>query len=318
MGLRFRKTVTLCKGVRLNFGLHGVSVTTGTKGFRNTYNFGTGRTTTSVGIPGTGLSYVTTHRGNRNSNRARGNNTAQPTQQIDNDTPERMPDVPVEEPINAAPEPAISDDAFLMHEQLDPATVLSNNRLSSIHYKSDPVVDWTEMLIQDAPPANCEDDSFWFYCHDRAYEVLNGNIDMYLQIIQDVGPLEDLLDYGFGFECGTDNPNVMAVEFQTLEDQIMPAEGSMPRNEYNELLQDYICSCAIRIARDMFALLPVSIVVVHAVSDGQTLLSVKFDRRVFMKMKFQGSDASEMVDRFEHNMNYDVSLGLQPVSQLEG
>ena len=71
MGLRFRKSVTLCKGVRLNFGKSGMSVTTGTRGFHNTYNFGTGKRTTSIGIPGTGLSYVTTSGGRSNSNRSR-------------------------------------------------------------------------------------------------------------------------------------------------------------------------------------------------------------------------------------------------------
>lgn len=71
----------------------------------------------------------------------------------------------------------------------------------------------------------CEDKAFWKYCHEKAYEVLNGNFDTYLQIIQDVGPLDDLLDYGFGFECGTDNSNMMAVEFQTKEDQIMPSKA---------------------------------------------------------------------------------------------
>ena len=48
MGLRYRKSVTLCKGVRLNFGKNGMSVTTGTRGFHNTYNFGTGERTTSI------------------------------------------------------------------------------------------------------------------------------------------------------------------------------------------------------------------------------------------------------------------------------
>ncbi len=318
MGLRFRKSVTLCKGVRLNFGLHGMSVTTGTKGFHNTYNFGTGRTTTSIGIPGTGLSYVTTSGGRSNNSRARANNPVQRTPEFDGHAHEEYPTASLEPVSRDSREVTIPDDAFFVKEPPKPASILSTNRLKSIHYKADAIIDWTEMLIQDSPPPECNDEVFWAYCHERAYEVLNGNIDMYLQIIQDVGPLDDLLDYGFGFECGTDNPNLMVVEYQTREAQIMPARSKMNCRDYYDLLQDYICSCSIRIARDIFALLPVASVIVHAVSDGLTVLSVRFDRRVFMKMRLQGSDASDIVEQFQHNMKFDADTGLQPVLQLEG
>lgn len=58
--LRFRRSVSISKGVRLNFGKKGVSISSGIPGFRKTYNFNTGKTTTSVGIPGTGVYYVDT------------------------------------------------------------------------------------------------------------------------------------------------------------------------------------------------------------------------------------------------------------------
>lgn len=59
MGLRFRKSVSLCKGVRLNFGKTGVSLSSGIPGFRKTIH-SSGRVTTSIGIPGTGIYYVDT------------------------------------------------------------------------------------------------------------------------------------------------------------------------------------------------------------------------------------------------------------------
>ena len=54
MGLRFRKSVTLCKGVKLNFGKSGMSVSVGGNGYRKTINT-KGQVTTSMGIPGTGI-----------------------------------------------------------------------------------------------------------------------------------------------------------------------------------------------------------------------------------------------------------------------
>ncbi len=59
MGLRFRKSIRLIPGVRLNIGLRRSSLSFGGKGF--TYNVGSsGPSRLTVGIPGSGLSYSTT------------------------------------------------------------------------------------------------------------------------------------------------------------------------------------------------------------------------------------------------------------------
>lgn len=56
MGFRFKKSVKIAPGVKLNFGKKSTSVTFGGKGVRYTVS-STGRKTKSVSIPGTGLSY---------------------------------------------------------------------------------------------------------------------------------------------------------------------------------------------------------------------------------------------------------------------
>lgn len=59
MGFRFRKSLKIAPGVRMNFGKKSVGMSFGGKGFRKSFN-SRGKSTTSVGIPGTGLSYVST------------------------------------------------------------------------------------------------------------------------------------------------------------------------------------------------------------------------------------------------------------------
>ena len=68
MGLRFRKSISIIPGVKLNFGKTGMSVSTGVPGFRKTFHT-SGRVTTSVGIPGTGLYYVDTKNTKTQNNR---------------------------------------------------------------------------------------------------------------------------------------------------------------------------------------------------------------------------------------------------------
>lgn len=64
MGFRFRKSVKIAPGVRMNFGKKGVGMSFGGKGARYSIS-STGRRTTTVGIPGTGLSYSTSSGGRR-------------------------------------------------------------------------------------------------------------------------------------------------------------------------------------------------------------------------------------------------------------
>lgn len=58
MGLRFRRSVKICKGVRINFNKNSWGMSVGGRGYGYSFN-SKGRQTKHVGIPGTGLSYVT-------------------------------------------------------------------------------------------------------------------------------------------------------------------------------------------------------------------------------------------------------------------
>lgn len=62
MGLRFRKSIKIAPGVKMNFNKKSWGVTIGKKGAHYTIN-SKGKRTASVGIPGTGLSYTTTSGG---------------------------------------------------------------------------------------------------------------------------------------------------------------------------------------------------------------------------------------------------------------
>ena len=61
MGFRFRKSFKIAPGVRVNVGKKSVGISAGVKGARVSVN-SSGRKTTTVGIPGTGLSYQKTEK----------------------------------------------------------------------------------------------------------------------------------------------------------------------------------------------------------------------------------------------------------------
>jgi Protein of unknown function (DUF4236) len=56
MGFRFRRSIKILPGIRLNFGKRGVSTSIGVRGAHVT--FGKTGTRTTVGLPGSGISYT--------------------------------------------------------------------------------------------------------------------------------------------------------------------------------------------------------------------------------------------------------------------
>ena len=212
MGLRFRKSISIIPGVKLNFGKTGMSVSTGVPGFRKTFHT-SGRVTTSVGIPGTGLYYVDTKNIKTQKNKTsaqsrREASTYYPTSTFETEKQNtNYTTVDNNESVSSTPNSNTT-------KQLD------INSLKSIHKSSDDSIDWTEILVSPVPPDESYNQQMWSYYHSVASKVLAGDIDTYLQIIYEVNPLDDLLMYGGNYEFGTDDSKKIEVEFDVNIDAL--------------------------------------------------------------------------------------------------
>lgn len=79
MGLRFRKSIKIAPGVKINLNKKSTSVTFGGKGVHYTAS-STGKKNASVGIPGTGISYTkTTGQSNKQKKTSEGGSQPMPT-----------------------------------------------------------------------------------------------------------------------------------------------------------------------------------------------------------------------------------------------
>lgn len=329
MGLRFRKSLSLFPGVKLNFGTTGMSVSTGVPGFRKTFHT-SGRVTTSVGIPGTGLYYVDTKNTKKQSDRR--TSQTQSIRSTDSSLNQRhdtfagsQASYDVWDAYSSANEeadrvvhtPVNQVEYSTEHDSVPETVQLDTASLKSIHKSSDDSVDWTEVLVSPLPPDESYNQGMWQYYHSMASKVLSGDIDTYLQLIYEVNPLDDLWMYGSNYEFGTDDAKKIEVEFNVNVDALAEAKKTMSNAEYNLLLQDYVCSVCIRIARDMFALLPIRNTIVHTVLDGKTILSVNFDRQNLSKVKFGYIDPSDTLQQFKHNMIFSLISGFSIVNNIE-
>ena len=304
MGLRFRKTISILPGVRLNLGKSTQSISVGVPGFRKTFNT-KGQVTTTVGLPGTGLYYVDTK--NPKKEAARKAEKAQKAER----TAAKEAAAPVRE------RPEIQVPRRPIQTSRGAVAQVSVDKLHSIHKSADDSIDWNEVASMAQPPDPSYNEEMWAYYHSVAPAILEGDIDTYLNVIYEVNPLDDLMEYGSGFTFGTDDPAKMEVEFDVNEAALFSLKASVNAAEYNDILQDFVCSTAIRIARDIFALLPVESAVVHAELRSATILSAAFDRGTMSKIRFGMIDPSETLERFPCNMDFSLASGFAPVNRLE-
>lgn len=319
MGLRFRKSISIIPGVKLNFGKTGMSVSTGVPGFRKTFHT-SGRVTTSVGIPGTGLYYVDTKNSRTQNNRRTQTRQETPTYHSEptyNAGQQNYTNYHAVEEATDYSAPVSSNCKLSTPIEFDTVQQIDTASLKSIHKASDDSIDWTEVLVSPVAPDETYNQEMWSYYHSVSSKILAGDIDTYLQLIYEVNPLDDLLMYGSNYEFGTDDAKKIEVEFNVNVNALSEAKQKMSNTEYNLLLQDYVCSVCIRIARDMFALLPIRNTIVHTVLDGKTIVSVDFDRQNLSKVKLGYIDPSDTLEQFKHNMEFNEINGFSPVSNLE-
>ncbi|NLM12113.1 MAG: DUF4236 domain-containing protein [Clostridiaceae bacterium] len=350
MGLRVRKSIKICKGVRVNFGKTGASISFGTRGLRHTIHT-SGRRTSSIGIPGTGISYVKTNNtrssvSNRYQTQAKSNQAHENLLEVEryNETVDNLRSIHENcddyidwEGISAVKEPfspgRIGPKEVRALEELNNYTPTFFEKLIHGDRRRE-----LEEAVKKARNEDLEDYKNWETLNLLARRVLAGDTDADFNVIYEMNPLNDLIEYVSDFEFGTNNADEMHVEF-TVNTGIVPTyslsltkTGKVSRKEltktaYYDLVQDYVSSCSIRVARDIFALLPVNKVFVHAVEkrlDTQTghfqdvtVLSVLFTRDILEKLNFGLIDPSDALNNFKHNMKFAKTTGFKPVDRIE-
>ncbi len=328
MGLCFRKSITIAPGVRVNLSKSGPSISFGKSGLRETIS-ATGKSTTSIGIPGTGVYYKKSY-----DLKKLGKNKTK--------SGEKEKSKAAEAKAAAAAAKEQEKQALLEQNQAKVAEYENYvNSIKSVHKATDGYIDWTALNKGEIPTnivKGSETYKEWEELKKFSDSIVAGDTDAYLTVINEVRPYDDLLEYGSSFEVGTDKPDVLEVEFHVKSGDVVPdtelsikasgelSEKEMSKTNYYSLIQDYVCSTMIRVARDSFALLPVEKVYVHAVDevlntatghqDEVTLVSVEFDRNRLQSLNMEMIDPSDAVTGFNHNMKFAKTTGFKAVERI--
>lgn len=174
--------------------------------------------------------------------------------------------------------------------------------------------------------------------HQRfAQGALSKDPEIFKEILEYLDPFSDIKTLGTGLNINF-TPNITTVSLFANEISVIPdftlsqtstgkvTKKKMPQGKFNELYQDYICSCALRVAREIFSFLPVELCIVNVKSDllnsatghleNQSILSVGIPRNPLERINFESIDPSDSMKNFKHNMKFSKLNGFNAVCDI--
>jgi hypothetical protein len=169
----------------------------------------------------------------------------------------------------------------------------------------------------------------WQNLRSLGRRILAGEPASYTTALAEYSNLSELGALGSEIHFTVHEPGVLEFTMSASDRSCVPEESmsltasgklsfkAMPKKLYHEIYQDYVCGAVLRIAREVFALLPVHTILAHATvtlankinsSQRQTLvLSALLDRNRMNSIDFTSADASDTVETFPHSGSVKAS-----------
>ncbi len=191
---------------------------------------------------------------------------------------------------------------------------------------------------QEIAGQNREVQTLWELRRQIGAGVVAHSPDAYRRALDHAAPFEELVAYGAQVSVTSAEPDVIAFSCDAVDKELVPTEEvkltaggkltskEMPLGKYYPLYQDYLASATLRVAREAFALLPVTRVIVNSgrtqtnTSTGHeepvTLLAVHFTRGALERLNFAAIDPSDSMKNFQHRMKFKKSAGFEPVEPI--
>lgn len=160
----------------------------------------------------------------------------------------------------------------------------------------------------------------------------------YLDTIKHFGFLSSLSDLGTRFELNI-LEDFIDIDLHVSGEDIIPkfvlsqaktgklSKKNMTKTMFYELYQDHVCSAALRVAREVFAHLPIERLRINALSkivDSKTghledsvILSAIIPRGTLRTLNLGSIDPSDSMQNFVHTMSLRKTLGFRIVEKVE-
>lgn len=351
MGFRFRRSFKIAPGVRLNVGKKSASVSFGGKGVRHTIS-STGRMTSSVGIPGTGLYYTKSSKyGSKAGSKHQliSENYIDPLQEVTNfngfleyiTSFHKECDYEYDwESISKEPAPfnigEKGPNELAALEKLDNHNpnilgkvfkVLDSKRREELEKEVEKAIEEDKKLYQS-----------WENQRKVSQSILQKDPKAYMTLLKDIQFCNELAGFidSCKFQaydgdtvvigCNINIDNVIPTHYKTLTKTGKLSIRKYNKTDYYAVVKGYVSGLTLRIARNIFGLLPIKTVIMNIqmnVLDTQvgkvdniTILSVKIDKTTLKELNFDLIDPFDALNNFERNVRFLKTRGFQPVEKL--
>jgi len=177
----------------------------------------------------------------------------------------------------------------------------------------------------------------WQYNRDLARRVLALESSALVEAIAKIDPFSDIKKLGTDIQFAI-NATVLEATISVHSESVVPNEmksllqsgrlsvKKMPIGKFNEIFQDYVCGCVLRVANELFSVLPIDTVIVTATDmllnsatghlDDTPIVSAVIPRRTLSQLDLEHIDPSDSMTNFIHRMEFKKLKGFQGVDRL--
>lgn len=178
----------------------------------------------------------------------------------------------------------------------------------------------------------------WSQLHQMAVSINQGQLSAYQQAILEINPLSEIQEMGGEIRFSVpdsitvittilvDGEKIVPRQIKTLTSRGKLSVKAMPKTKAYEVYEDFVCGCALRTARELFAILPIACTVVHiemplldqatGYTTNCTILSVVIHRSILEQINISATDSSEAIKLFPHRVKFARTKGFSAVQPL--
>jgi hypothetical protein len=195
-----------------------------------------------------------------------------------------------------------------------------------------------EQIFQDESQAYSDQKAKWEKLKNLSRRVLAGEHKAYTEALVEFNPFAEMSDLGSSINFTIHSAKLIECVLKINGKQAIPAEVKtltaseklsvkpMPKGRFHEIYQDYLSGCVLRVAREVFALLPVDTVLVRASADSldsrtghrveQPVLSVVMPRAVIARLNFDQLDPSDTMENFQRRGDFKASRNSEDFNSI--
>ncbi|MGY8871328.1 MAG: hypothetical protein ACKVJE_12890 [Pseudomonadales bacterium] len=211
-------------------------------------------------------------------------------------------------------------------------TVNLNNRIDD-SIKKDEVEYRKSTQIYETTLKNWEEST------DFARRLIAGDRAAKIESIKVLNIFSEISSLGSSVEVSADFQGKVEAVINVYSNDIVPPEvksllksgklsiKKMPKGMFNEIYQDYVCSCVLRVGNELFAAIPDELVTVTAVDfllnsktghlEKQPILSACISRSTIKTLNMDMIDPSDSMSNFVHNMSFKKASGFSAILRVD-